>query len=96
MAMKDAAEPLKVGTLVKIRNTRYGPVEVVEFRGPLGPGGARVYRIRVRKKPRPAYIEVREDQLEEVPAEELFAKLQPFKQLVADDIERPDDDAADA
>ena len=70
MAMKDAAEPLKVGTLVKIRNTRYGPVEVVEFRGPLGPGGARIYRIRVRKKPRPAYIEVREDQLEEVPAEE--------------------------
>jgi hypothetical protein len=31
---------------------------------------------------------------EEVPAEELFAKLQPFKELVADDIERPDDDAA--
>jgi hypothetical protein len=28
---------------------------------------------------------------EEVPAEDLFAKLQPFKQLVADDIERPDD-----
>jgi hypothetical protein len=30
---------------------------------------------------------------DEVPAEELFAKLQPFKQLVADDIERPNDDA---
>jgi hypothetical protein len=30
---------------------------------------------------------------EEVPPEELFAKLQPFKQLVADDIES-DDDAA--
>ena len=28
---------------------------------------------------------------EEVPAEDLFAKLQPFKQLVADDIERTDD-----
>ena len=31
---------------------------------------------------------------EEVPAEDLFAKLQPFKQLVADDIERSGDDAA--
>jgi hypothetical protein len=31
---------------------------------------------------------------DEVPADELFGKLQPFKQLVADDIERPDDDAA--
>jgi hypothetical protein len=29
---------------------------------------------------------------EEMPADELFAKLQPFKQLVADDIERPDGD----
>ena len=28
--------------------------------GPLGPNGARVYRIQVRKKPRPAYIEVLE------------------------------------
>jgi hypothetical protein len=31
---------------------------------------------------------------EEVPAEELFSKLQRFKQLVADDIEHPDDDEA--
>lgn len=31
---------------------------------------------------------------EEVPPEELFAKLQPFKQLVADDIESGDDDTA--
>jgi hypothetical protein len=30
----------------------------------------------------------------EVPPNELFAKLQPFKQLVADDIESGDDDAA--
>jgi hypothetical protein len=30
---------------------------------------------------------------EEVPPEELYAKLQPFKQLVADDIESGDDAA---
>jgi hypothetical protein len=30
---------------------------------------------------------------EEVPPEELFEKLQPFKELVAEDIERPDEEA---
>jgi hypothetical protein len=68
--MNNGAEPLKVGTVVRIRNSGFGPVKIVEFRGPLGPGGARIYRIRVRKKPKPAYIEVREDQIEEVPAEQ--------------------------
>jgi hypothetical protein len=67
---KDAAEPLEVGTLVKIRDSGYGRAEIVEFRGPLGPGGARVYRVLVRRKPSPAYIEVVEDQLEELPAGE--------------------------
>jgi hypothetical protein len=70
MTTPNGNEPLKVGTWVKIRNSGYGRGEIVEFRGPLGPGGARIYRIRVRKKPRPAYTEVREDQLEELPAAE--------------------------
>ena len=65
MTSNNAGEPLKIGTLVKIRDSGYGPARIVEYRGPLGPGGARIYRIRVRKKPRPAYIEVREDQLEQ-------------------------------
>jgi hypothetical protein len=69
MTPESAPEPLKPGTVVKIRNSGFGPVEIVEFRGPLGPGGARIYRCRVRKRPRPAYIEVREDQLEVVPGE---------------------------
>jgi len=60
-------EPFKIGTLVRIRNSGYGPARIVEFRGPLGPNGARIYRVRVRKKPRPAYLEVREDQLEAIP-----------------------------
>ncbi len=66
MTTHNMTEPLKIGTLVRIRNSGYGRARVVEFRGPLGPNGARVYRVRVRKKPRPAYIEVREDQLEAV------------------------------
>jgi hypothetical protein len=38
--------------------------EIAEVRGPLGPKGARIYRVLVQKKPRHVYIEVREDQLE--------------------------------
>lgn len=66
MTTQNITEPLKIGTVVKIRNSGYGRATIVEFRGPLGPGGARVYRVRVREKPRPAYIEVLEDQLETV------------------------------
>ena len=64
MAANKTVEGLAVGTIVTIRNSGYGRARIVEFRGPLGPKGARVYRIQVRKKPRPAYIEVLEDQLE--------------------------------
>jgi hypothetical protein len=56
-------EPLPVGTRVKIRHSGLRVGKIVEYRGALGPGGARIYRVRVRPKPNPAYIEVREDQL---------------------------------
>jgi hypothetical protein len=69
MTTKNLTEPLKIGTIVRIRNSGYGRAQIVEFRGALGPKGARVYRVCVRKKPRPAYIEVLEDQLEVVAAE---------------------------
>ncbi len=64
MTAPNLIEPIKVGTVVKIRNSGYGRARVAEFRGPLGPKGARVYRVLVQKKPRRVYIEVREDQLE--------------------------------
>jgi hypothetical protein len=64
MTTHNLTEPLKIGTIVRIRDSDYGRARIVEFRGPLGPKGARVYRILVREKPRPAYIEVLEDQLE--------------------------------
>ncbi len=57
-------EPLKDGTLVKILNSGFVRARIAEYRGPLGPKGARIYRVLVQKKPRPMYIEVREDQLE--------------------------------
>ena len=40
------------------------PDAPAEYRGPFGPKGAHIYRVLVQKKPRPVYIEVREDQLE--------------------------------
>ena len=66
MTIPNLTEPLKIGTLVKIRNSGYGRARIVEFLGALGPHGARVYRVRVRKKPRPAYTEVLEEQLETI------------------------------
>jgi hypothetical protein len=69
MTIKYETEPLPVGTFVKIQNTNYGRVQIVEYRGPLGPRGARIYRVCVGKKPL-MFTEVREDQLEVLPAKE--------------------------
>jgi hypothetical protein len=63
MAAKKVTEPFKLGDLVKIRYLEFPRGRIVELRGPLGPGGALVYRVRVRRKPSPLDIEVREDQL---------------------------------
>jgi hypothetical protein len=63
MATQNLVEPLKEGTVVKILNSGYDRAEVAECLGPLGPKGARIYRVLVEKKPR-RVIEVREDQLQ--------------------------------
>jgi hypothetical protein len=70
MTTPNVTEPLPIGTLVRIRDSGYGVSRIVEYRGPLGPKGARIYRVQVRRKPHAAYTEVREDQLEVVPAKE--------------------------
>jgi len=64
MPAQNLLEPLKPGTVVRIVNSGYHRAKVAEYRGPLGPKGARIYRVLVQKKPRQVYIEVREDQLE--------------------------------
>ncbi len=69
MATPNTTQPLKVGTLVRVRNSGYRKARIVDFLGPLGPGGTRIYRVRVRRKPHPAYAEFREDQLEPIQAE---------------------------
>jgi hypothetical protein len=67
--MTKNGQTLTIGTIVKIRNSGYRPGKIVEFCGNFGPGGAAIYRVRVRRKPKPAYIEVLEDQLEPVVAD---------------------------
>jgi len=42
--------------------------QVVELRGPLGPKGMQVYRVRIERDPEPMFIEFTEDQLEVVSA----------------------------
>lgn len=71
MAEKEQEKPtilLNLGDRVRIRQSGGLRGRIVELRGPLGPGGVQVYRVRVRRKPEPQYIELMEDQLELVPA----------------------------
>jgi hypothetical protein len=67
MAKKPANKKAKldlafsVGDRVEIMH--FGRGRIIEVRGPLGPGGAQVYRVLYRRKPKPAYIEVLGSQL---------------------------------
>ena len=56
-------DPIPEGTTVRVLGSGFKPGRVIEYRGPLGPNGSRVYRVLVVKKPR-MYAEFREDQLE--------------------------------
>ena len=67
MATQNLSEPIPDGTFVEILNSGYKRANVTEYRGPLGPSGARIYRVLVQRKPRPVFIEVREDQLKLIP-----------------------------
>jgi hypothetical protein len=62
MATQQTAHRFKVGDRVKIWHSDWS-ARIVECRGPLGPGGKLIYRVRVPHKPKPIYIEVSEDQL---------------------------------
>jgi hypothetical protein len=59
--------PLKLGDRVRIKDFGGKIGRIAELRGPLGPGGAPVYRVLVQRKPTVSYIELLGDQLEFVP-----------------------------
>jgi hypothetical protein len=56
-----------LGDRVRIKDFAGQVGRIAELRGPLGPGGASVYRVKVQKKPRVSYIELLGDQLEYLP-----------------------------
>ncbi len=62
-----ATTPLNLGDYVRIKNFAGQVGRIAELRGPLGPGGASVYRVKVQKKPRASYIELLGEQLEILP-----------------------------
>jgi hypothetical protein len=66
---KKPSQPLKLGDYVKIKYYPDLRARIVELRGPLGPGGAQVYRVRIRFKPRSIYVELPENHLKVIPAE---------------------------
>jgi hypothetical protein len=60
----EVGQMFPIGARVKIPNLSGQIGKIVEFRGELGPKGARIYRVLLRRKPRRDYIELRDDQLE--------------------------------
>ncbi len=58
------AAPREHRDLVKILHISDLHGRVAQFRGQLGPSCTPMYRVEVRKKPKPSYVEVRADQLE--------------------------------
>jgi hypothetical protein len=67
MVTKKASQTFQVGDHLKILHSANWRGRVVELRGPLGPGGIVIYRVRIPGKPKPTYIEIREDQLVALP-----------------------------
>src|SRR5258707_7281473 len=47
----------------RVEFLHFGRGTITELRGPLGPGGAQVYRVLYRRKPKAAYIEVLGNQI---------------------------------
>lgn len=64
---KEEIPQWKLGDHVRIRYSGYPPGQIIELRGPLGPGGAQAYRVRIPRKPKPIYIDLLGDQLVAIP-----------------------------
>ena len=61
------ALPIQLGSRVRFLAAPELTGKVVEFRGPLGPKGVEIYRIRFLNRPYKSYVEVRGDQIEVLP-----------------------------
>ena len=63
----DRSKLLNPDIYYRIRHSSYGPVRIVGYSGPLGPGGQHTYRIQIRPKPHASYTVAWESQLEPIP-----------------------------
>ncbi len=66
MAIKKTLPLFQIGDRVKIHYSDWKG-RIVEYRGPLAPGGKHVYRVRIPDKPKPIYIELPEDEMTVLP-----------------------------
>jgi hypothetical protein len=80
--------PLKLGDRVRIKNSSGRIGRIAELRGPLGPGGAPVYRVLVQRKPTPSYIELLGDQLEIAPVMGTLHRIDRHK--AGQEVPKPD------
>jgi hypothetical protein len=77
---KKSIPTYSLGDDVRILNSGHQRGRIVELRGPLGPRGIQIYRVRVDKeetlgvKSKPVYIELREDQLRPLNGRKTAAK----------------------
>jgi hypothetical protein len=71
---KKPAPAFQLGDYVKILHSPYTRARIIELRGPLGPGGVQIYRVRFGPKGDRSYTELRGDQLELLPPEEWPAR----------------------
>ena len=63
------ATDFKLGDRVRILSPRGRTGKIIALLGTMGKSGLPVYHVLFRRKPRPAYTEVRSDQLELAPKE---------------------------
>jgi len=76
---KKAVPEFKLGDYVRILHSGYDYARIVELRGPLGPGGAPVYDVRIYGTQVPMHAELLGDEMELIPADELI----PLREKVA-------------
>jgi len=70
MTANPAPPTFKVGDMVRIPTYNNRRAKIVEWWGPLGPGGVQAYRVIVRRKPSRVYIDLTEDQIVPIPPKE--------------------------
>ena len=75
----EAAPAFNLGDRVRIKDFAGQVGRITELRGPLGPGRAPVYRVRVSRKPTIAYIELLGDQIEFLTTGDTFVEMKQHK-----------------